>query len=71
MMTAHLQMMNAFKTYIVMKEGTIPEHFAGIIVSPPSATPNDVASGSISPMSVRGSSIDSNLNENHWISLQT
>ncbi|XP_075081131.1 uncharacterized protein LOC107796136 [Nicotiana tabacum] len=64
MMTAHLQMMNAFKTYMIMKEGTIPEQFAGIFVSPPVA-PSDAASGSISPMGVRGSSIDRNLNENH------
>ncbi|OIT20173.1 hypothetical protein A4A49_45952, partial [Nicotiana attenuata] len=65
MMTAHLQMMNAFKTYMIMKEGTMPEQFAGIFVSPPPAAPSDAASGSISPMGVRGSSSDSNLNENH------
>nr|XP_016477380.1 PREDICTED: uncharacterized protein LOC107798864 [Nicotiana tabacum] len=33
MMTAHYQMMNAFKAYMIMKEGTIPEQFAGIFVS--------------------------------------
>ncbi|XP_070015431.1 uncharacterized protein [Nicotiana sylvestris] len=65
MMTAHHQMMNAFKTYMIMKEGTIPEQFAGIFVSPPLAAPSDAACGSISPMGVRGSSSDSNLNENH------
>ncbi|OIT38953.1 hypothetical protein A4A49_63373, partial [Nicotiana attenuata] len=65
MMTAHHQMMNAFKTYMIMKEGTIPEQFVGIFVSPAPAAPSDAASGSISPMGVRGSSGDNNLNENH------
>nr|XP_009758178.1 PREDICTED: uncharacterized protein LOC104210915 [Nicotiana sylvestris]XP_009758179.1 PREDICTED: uncharacterized protein LOC104210915 [Nicotiana sylvestris]XP_009758180.1 PREDICTED: uncharacterized protein LOC104210915 [Nicotiana sylvestris]XP_009758181.1 PREDICTED: uncharacterized protein LOC104210915 [Nicotiana sylvestris]XP_009758182.1 PREDICTED: uncharacterized protein LOC104210915 [Nicotiana sylvestris]XP_009758183.1 PREDICTED: uncharacterized protein LOC104210915 [Nicotiana sylvestris] len=65
MMTAHHQMMNAFKTYMIMKEGTIPQQFAGIFVSPPPAAPSDASSGSISPMVVRGSSSNSNLNENY------
>ncbi|OIT26159.1 hypothetical protein A4A49_63607, partial [Nicotiana attenuata] len=65
MMTTHHQMMNAFKTYMIMKEEAIPEQFAGIFVSPPPAAPSDAASRSISPMGVRGLSIDSNLNENY------
>ncbi|XP_015162429.1 uncharacterized protein [Solanum tuberosum] len=66
MMNAHAQMMNAFKTYIIMKEGTIPEQLAEIFVS---TTPsmrvleNDAASGSISPMDVRSSG-DSNAIDN-------
>ncbi|XP_049393937.1 uncharacterized protein LOC125858262 isoform X1 [Solanum stenotomum] len=39
MMNAHAQMMNAFKTYIIMKEGTIPEQLAEIFVS---TTPSTV-----------------------------
>nr|XP_018625539.1 uncharacterized protein LOC104093940 [Nicotiana tomentosiformis] len=65
MMNVHTQMMNAFKAYMIMKEGRIPEEFTGIFVSPPYSTPSNAASGSISPMDVRRSSGESNLNDNH------
>jgi len=38
MMNVNTQMMNAFKAYMIMKEGKIPEEFAGIFVSPPRST---------------------------------
>nr|XP_009797931.1 PREDICTED: uncharacterized protein LOC104244240 [Nicotiana sylvestris] len=38
MMNANTQMMNAFKVHMIMKEGRIPEEFAGIFVSPPHST---------------------------------
>ncbi|KAH0688721.1 hypothetical protein KY285_015878 [Solanum tuberosum] len=63
MMNAHAQMMNAFKTYIIMKEGTIPEQLAEIFVSTTPSTrvlENDAASGS---MDVRSSG-DSNAIDN-------
>ncbi|XP_075095263.1 uncharacterized protein LOC142173549 [Nicotiana tabacum] len=65
MMNVNTQMMNAFKAYVIMKEGKIPEEFAGIFVSPPRSTPSDAASGSISPMDIRRSSGGSNPNDNH------
>ncbi|KAH0698754.1 hypothetical protein KY284_012969 [Solanum tuberosum] len=33
-MNAHNQMMNAFNAYMIMKEGMIPEQFAGFFASP-------------------------------------
>ncbi|XP_047256178.1 uncharacterized protein LOC124888940 [Capsicum annuum] len=42
MVNPHNLMMNAFKTYMIMKEGTIPEQFAGFFT--PSTT-SDVSSG--------------------------
>ncbi|KAH0658359.1 hypothetical protein KY289_027107 [Solanum tuberosum] len=53
-MNAHNQMLNAFKAYMIMKEGMIPEQFAGFFVSPstnyPTTTPSDAASEPILPM---------------------
>ncbi|XP_070020989.1 uncharacterized protein [Nicotiana sylvestris] len=63
MMNVNTQMMNAFKAYMIMKEGKIPEEFAGIFVSPHS-TPSDAASGSILPTDIRSSG-ESNPNDNH------
>nr|XP_018633682.1 uncharacterized protein LOC108948812 isoform X2 [Nicotiana tomentosiformis] len=42
MMTAHHPMMNAFKAYMIMKEGTIPEQFSGIFVSLPPISVNKI-----------------------------
>ncbi|KAG5568773.1 hypothetical protein H5410_064210 [Solanum commersonii] len=61
----HNQMMNAFKAYMIMKEGMIPEQFAGFFVSPSTnsstTTSSDVASEPIPPMHTRRScSGDSN-----------
>ncbi|XP_009768241.2 uncharacterized protein LOC107814136 isoform X1 [Nicotiana tabacum] len=58
------QMMNAFKAYMIMKERTIPEQFAGFFTSPPT-TPRDAASGSLSPMGARRSSDGSNPSDNN------
>ncbi|XP_060191529.1 uncharacterized protein LOC132621323 isoform X2 [Lycium barbarum] len=37
------KLLNTFKAYMIMKEGSIPEQFAGIFGSPPT-TPSDVGS---------------------------
>nr|XP_009774638.1 PREDICTED: uncharacterized protein LOC104224656 [Nicotiana sylvestris] len=65
MMNVNTQMMNAFKVYMIMKEGKIPEEFAGIFVSHTRSTPSDATSGSIAPMDIRRSSSGSNPNDNH------
>ncbi|OIT00498.1 hypothetical protein A4A49_59800, partial [Nicotiana attenuata] len=65
MINVNTQIMNAFKAYMIMKEGKIPEEFAGIFVSPPRSTPTDAASGSVSPMDIRRSPAGSNPNGNH------
>ncbi|KAG5606432.1 hypothetical protein H5410_027924 [Solanum commersonii] len=55
----HNQMMNAFKAYMIMKEGMIPEQFAGFFASPSTnsstITPSDAASEPIPPMHTRRS----------------
>ncbi|XP_049400047.1 uncharacterized protein LOC125873651 [Solanum stenotomum] len=61
----HNQMMNAFKAYMIMKEGMIPEQFAGFFASPSTnsstTTPSDAASEPIPPVHTRRScSGDSN-----------
>ncbi|XP_019238163.1 PREDICTED: uncharacterized protein LOC109218265 [Nicotiana attenuata] len=53
------QLMNTLKAYMIMKEGSTPEQFAGIFDSTPT-TPNDAASGPISPTDARRSSGASN-----------
>jgi len=40
----HNQMMNAFKTYMIMKEGMIPEQFAGFFASPSINSPTTTVS---------------------------
>ncbi|XP_049397256.1 uncharacterized protein LOC125861384 [Solanum stenotomum] len=55
----HNQMMNAFKAYMIMKEGMIPEQFAGFFASPSTnsstTTPSDAASEPIPPVHTRRS----------------
>ncbi|WMV50939.1 hypothetical protein MTR67_044324 [Solanum verrucosum] len=55
----HNQMMNAFKAYMIMKKGMIPEQFMGFFASPstnsPTTTPSDTASELILPMNTRRS----------------
>ncbi|KAH0745680.1 hypothetical protein KY285_007337 [Solanum tuberosum] len=62
MMNAHNQMMNAFKAYMIMKEGMIPEQFAGFFASPSTnsstTTPSDAASEPIPPVNTRRSCSD-------------
>ncbi|WMV33888.1 hypothetical protein MTR67_027273 [Solanum verrucosum] len=43
-MNAHNQMMNAFKAYMIMKEGMIPEQFTGFFVSPSTNSPTTTVS---------------------------
>ncbi|OIT31246.1 hypothetical protein A4A49_22969 [Nicotiana attenuata] len=62
----HNQMMNALKAYMIMKEGTIPEQFAGFFASPSTVsptTPSDAGSGPLSPLDPRRSRGDSNSSE--------
>nr|XP_033516143.1 uncharacterized protein LOC117280537 [Nicotiana tomentosiformis] len=58
------QLMNTLKAYIIMKEGSIPEQFAGIFASPPT-TPSDAASGPVSQTDARRSSGASNPSNNY------
>ncbi|XP_059280414.1 uncharacterized protein LOC132034159 [Lycium ferocissimum] len=65
LMNAHTEMMSTFKVYMIRKEGRIPEEFIGIFVSTtPPSTPNDAASGHVSPTDVRRSFGCSNSNDN-------
>ncbi|KAM3282753.1 hypothetical protein P3S67_026398 [Capsicum chacoense] len=50
MVNSHNLMMNAFRAYMIMKEGTIPEQFAGFFTSP---TPSDASSGPLSDVNGR------------------
>ncbi|OIS97566.1 hypothetical protein A4A49_62492, partial [Nicotiana attenuata] len=66
------QMMNAFKAYMIMTEGTIPEQFAGFCFSSYNdlivlfcVQPRDAASGSLSLMGARRSSDGSNPRDNN------
>ncbi|KAK6796204.1 hypothetical protein RDI58_003905 [Solanum bulbocastanum] len=43
-MNAHNQMMNVFKAYMIMKEGMIPEQFAGFFASPWTNSPTTTVS---------------------------
>ncbi|OIT29741.1 hypothetical protein A4A49_59118, partial [Nicotiana attenuata] len=57
------QLMNTLKAYMIMKEGSIPEQFAGIFASP--TTPSDAGSGPVSPTDARRSYGASNPSDNH------
>ncbi|XP_075108996.1 uncharacterized protein LOC142180811 [Nicotiana tabacum] len=62
----HNQMMNALKAYMIMKEGTIPEQFAGFFVSTSTispTTPSDAGSGPLSPLDPRRSCGGSNSSD--------
>ncbi|OIT29459.1 hypothetical protein A4A49_51452, partial [Nicotiana attenuata] len=62
----HNQMMNALKAYMIMKEGTIPEQFAGFFVSPSTVSPttsSDAGSGPLPPLDPRRSYSDSNSSD--------
>ncbi|KAF3642825.1 putative F-box protein-like [Capsicum annuum] len=52
MVNSHNLMINAFKAYMIMKEGTILEQFAGFFTPKPS----DVSSGPLSDVNGRSSS---------------
>ncbi|KAH0662189.1 hypothetical protein KY284_027120 [Solanum tuberosum] len=39
LLNSHNQMMAAFKSYMIMKEGTLPEQFVGLFAPPPTMTP--------------------------------
>ncbi|XP_009790697.1 uncharacterized protein [Nicotiana sylvestris] len=54
------QLMNTLKAYMIMKEGSIAEQFAGIFASTPT-TPRDATSGPVSPTDAKRSSSASNL----------
>ncbi|XP_070037905.1 uncharacterized protein [Nicotiana tomentosiformis] len=58
------QLMITLKAYMIMKEESIPEQFAGIFASHPTM-PSDAASGPVSPTDARRSSGASNLSDNH------
>ncbi|XP_060208996.1 uncharacterized protein LOC132636254 isoform X2 [Lycium barbarum] len=62
MVNNHNQVMNALKTYMIMKEGMLPEQFAGLFPSP--TTPSDAVSASRSPMDARRSYGVSNRSDN-------
>ncbi|XP_070046997.1 uncharacterized protein [Nicotiana tomentosiformis] len=67
MMNAHNHMMKAFKAYMIMKEGTILEQFAGFFASPSTVsptTPSDADSRPLSPMDARRLCGDSNSSGN-------
>ncbi|KAM3282073.1 hypothetical protein P3S67_025718 [Capsicum chacoense] len=58
MVSSHNLMMNAFKVYMIMKEGIMPEQFAGFFTP---STPSDVSSGPLSNVNGRlsGDSVSS------------
>ncbi|KAM3342790.1 hypothetical protein P3S68_027756 [Capsicum galapagoense] len=61
MMNSHNLMMNAFKAYLLMEEGMIPEQFAGFFTH---STPTDISSGSLLDVNGRSSG-DSYSSDNH------
>ncbi|KAM3325496.1 hypothetical protein P3S67_000621 [Capsicum chacoense] len=61
LVNSHNLMMNAFKAYMIMKEGTIPEQFVGFFTS---STPSDVSSRPLSDVNFRSSG-DSYSSDNH------
>ncbi|XP_075097381.1 uncharacterized protein LOC107761298 [Nicotiana tabacum] len=58
------QLMNTLKEYMIMKEGSIPEQFAGIFASTPT-TPSDAVNVPISPTDERRSSGSCNPSDSH------
>ncbi|KAM3269223.1 hypothetical protein P3S67_030105 [Capsicum chacoense] len=61
MVNSHNLMMNTFKAYMIMKEGMIPEQFAGFSTSP---MPSDASSGPLSDVNERSYG-DSYSSHNH------
>ncbi|KAM3359181.1 hypothetical protein P3S68_022114 [Capsicum galapagoense] len=61
MVNSHNLMMNTFKAYMIMKEGTIPEQFAGFFTSP---MLSDTSSGPLSDVNERSYG-DSYSSHNH------
>ncbi|XP_009790999.1 uncharacterized protein LOC107826133 isoform X1 [Nicotiana tabacum] len=58
------QLMNTLKAYMIMKERSIPEQFAGIFASPPT-TPSNAANRPVSPTDARRSSGARNPSDSH------
>nr|XP_016432720.1 PREDICTED: uncharacterized protein LOC107759339 [Nicotiana tabacum] len=52
--------LNVLKVYVMSKEGSVPEEFAGLFALQPQ--PNDAENELTSPVDVRGSSADNNAN---------
>ncbi|KAM3284029.1 hypothetical protein P3S67_022827 [Capsicum chacoense] len=61
LVNSHNLMMNSFKAYMIMKEGTIPEQFAGFFTP---STPTDVSTGPLSDVNGRSSG-DGYSSDNH------
>ncbi|KAM3235933.1 hypothetical protein P3L10_015970 [Capsicum annuum] len=61
LVNSHNLMMNAFKAYMIMKEGTIPKQFTGFFTP---STPTDVSTGSLSDVNGRSSG-DGYSSDNH------
>ncbi|KAM3325369.1 putative protein isoform X1 [Capsicum chacoense] len=61
LLNSHNLMMNSFKAYMIMKEGTIPGQFAGFFTPP---TPTDVSTGPLSDVNGRSSG-DGYSSDNH------
>ncbi|KAM3337164.1 hypothetical protein P3S68_032864 [Capsicum galapagoense] len=61
LVNSHNLMMNAFKAYTIMKEGTIPEQFAEFFIP---SMPTNVSTGSLSDVNGRSSG-DGYSSDNH------
>ncbi|KAF3655919.1 hypothetical protein FXO38_14450 [Capsicum annuum] len=61
LVNSHSLMMNSFKTYMIMKEDTIPGQFTGFFTP---STPTDVSTGPLSDMNGRSSG-DGYSSDNH------